>query len=460
MSRILFSPIGGSDPIRNFRDGSMLHICRNYLPNQVYLYLSYEMCEHHKRDDRYMYCIGKLEEQCGHHFDVKVIERESLKDVQDYELFYEDFRNCIAEIVDGMGEEDELLLNVSSGTPAMKNALVVLASLAEFPFKSIQVSTPLRRRNPTDENIDHYEVEEQWECNEDNEKKNENRCTELESANLMSLWKVNVIKKHLRAYDYAAAYHVAKEMQGQLPQDCILYLEQAWERMQLNANRVNDIAKQTGYQPMPVTRDKDRNLVEYILNLQVKEKRGTYDDFVRGITPAIFDLLERILKYHCEIDIDNYCIKDKYGVRKWDRQKLAGSDVLKRLNDAFSRKGGFQPGPIYSVHLKYLILELSQHEKMKSLADDLRQVEEKLRNPAAHTMKPITQDVVKRWTKHTTGEILQMLKDCIKFAGMKRMDYGKIWDSYDDMNEEICRVLEKNLRFDDRKKLSFRSDRE
>ena len=60
MSRILFSPIGGSDPIRNFRDGSMLHICRNYLPDQVYLYLSYEMCVHHEKDDRYRYCIEKL----------------------------------------------------------------------------------------------------------------------------------------------------------------------------------------------------------------------------------------------------------------------------------------------------------------------------------------------------------------------------------------------------------------
>ena len=28
MDRILFSPIGGTDPISNCRDGAMLHICR------------------------------------------------------------------------------------------------------------------------------------------------------------------------------------------------------------------------------------------------------------------------------------------------------------------------------------------------------------------------------------------------------------------------------------------------
>ena len=36
--RILFSPVGGTDPIRNCHDGSMLHICRHYKPDIVYLY--------------------------------------------------------------------------------------------------------------------------------------------------------------------------------------------------------------------------------------------------------------------------------------------------------------------------------------------------------------------------------------------------------------------------------------
>lgn len=47
--RILFSPIGTTDPIKNYRDGSMLHICRKYKPDKVYLYLSAEMMEHHQR---------------------------------------------------------------------------------------------------------------------------------------------------------------------------------------------------------------------------------------------------------------------------------------------------------------------------------------------------------------------------------------------------------------------------
>ena len=43
MNRILFSPLGKTDPISNMRDGSMLHICRIYKPNIVYLYMSSEI---------------------------------------------------------------------------------------------------------------------------------------------------------------------------------------------------------------------------------------------------------------------------------------------------------------------------------------------------------------------------------------------------------------------------------
>lgn len=38
MKKILFSPIGGTDPISNFRDGAMLHICRIF---NIFFHLSF-----------------------------------------------------------------------------------------------------------------------------------------------------------------------------------------------------------------------------------------------------------------------------------------------------------------------------------------------------------------------------------------------------------------------------------
>ena len=45
--KILFSPVGGTDPMpeSNYKDGSMIHISRIYKPDLVILYLSKEMLE-------------------------------------------------------------------------------------------------------------------------------------------------------------------------------------------------------------------------------------------------------------------------------------------------------------------------------------------------------------------------------------------------------------------------------
>ena len=44
---ILFTPVGGTDPIslNNYHDGSILHICRFYKPDKVILYMSKEMLD-------------------------------------------------------------------------------------------------------------------------------------------------------------------------------------------------------------------------------------------------------------------------------------------------------------------------------------------------------------------------------------------------------------------------------
>lgn len=64
---ILFSPIGGTDPIsmNNCHDGAMLHICRVYKPTKIFLYMSQEMLKNQEADDRYRYALGKLFELQG-----------------------------------------------------------------------------------------------------------------------------------------------------------------------------------------------------------------------------------------------------------------------------------------------------------------------------------------------------------------------------------------------------------
>lgn len=443
MAKILFSPIGGSDPIRNYHDGSMLHICRNYLPDRVVLYLSGEMYQHHVQDNRYVYCLEELGKKMSHPFEIEVIVRDELTEVQDYEYFYTEFTKCINDIVAQMDEGDELLLNVSSGTPAMKNALIILATLAEFSFQPIQVSTPLKRSNYMDENTKKYEVQEQWEFDEDNEPQegDTSRCEEIKSLNLVKLLKVNLLEKHLQAYDYTAALEIARDLKNHISVKATAMIEQANERNQLNTKRVNELAKKIDYQPMPVKNQENCDLLEYVLLLQMKVRRKEYADFIRAITPVVFELFYRVLKRQCHIDIKDYCDEKKSGLR-WNLEKIKQTEVGDVLQKEYAATG-FRGGPVYSSQLKPLILHYSVSEKVNSLVTDLRHAEEKARNKAAHTIVSITNEKIVKWTDYTAEELLVKIQQLTLFV-VPGQD-GSIWDSYDRMNEAIMKEIRQEI---------------
>ena len=445
MTRVLFSPIGGTDPIRNNRDGSMLHICRYYKPDVVYLYLSKEMYAHHTLDNRYVFCIEALGKQMGHHFDVHLIVREDLSEVQSHEVFYDDFRSLLVGIRQEMQPDDELLVNIASGTPAMKNALVVLSVLGEVDFKAIQVSTPLKTINRTDENVYPFEADQEWDADDDNYKP-ENRCTEVKSNNLAVLIRINIIRQLLARYDYPAVCLVSEEIRPRLTEDAYLSMQQALARLQLDYKTVSDIAKVTGYNPVPIRKSEDRKIVEYLLALQVKEARGAYDDFIRSLSPAIVELFRRVLFVQCHVNIDNFTYEESDGAVKWGKRQLEGSAELNILNDYYAEKSKgryttvqFKYGNVYSEHLLALIAATSTNRSLNTICSDLRLVEEKVRNRAAHQTTSITQGIVTRWTGFKTNDIMQMIRKLASFSGL--ITDENIWNSYLEMNKRIEGLL-------------------
>lgn len=342
-----------------------------------------------------------------------------------------------------MDEGDELLLNVSSGTPAMKNALIILATLAEFSFQPIQVSTPLKRSNYMDENTKKYEVQEQWEFDEDNEPQegDTSRCEEIKSLNLVKLLKVNLLEKHLQAYDYTAALEIARDLKNHISVKATAMIEQANERNQLNTKRVNELAKKIDYQPMPVKNQENCDLLEYVLLLQMKVRRKEYADFIRAITPVVFELFYRVLKRQCHIDIKDYCDEKKSGLR-WNLEKIKQTEVGDILQKEYAATG-FRGGPVYSSQLKPLILHYSVSEKVNSLVTDLRHAEEKARNKAAHTIVSITNEKIVKWTDYTAEELLVKIQQLTLFV-VPGQD-GSIWDSYDRMNEAIMKEIRQEI---------------
>ena len=89
------------------------------------------MLVNQEKDDRYRYCLNKLCELQNRKMECEIIERRELTNVHEFDFYYEDFQKIIHGIYGTMDETDELLLNVSSGTPAMKSGLLVLQTMEE-----------------------------------------------------------------------------------------------------------------------------------------------------------------------------------------------------------------------------------------------------------------------------------------------------------------------------------------
>ena len=439
--RILFSPIGGTDPIKYQRDGSLLHICRVYQPDEIYLYLSKEMLSRSEKDDRYCKTIELLGEKLNHSFKIHMIGREELVDAQRYDFFYMDFRSEIKKIRDAMEKEDELLLNMASGTPAMKSALMVIATLAEYRFRPIQVSSPKKSSNEEFEERDNYDVQLNWEYDLDNEVGYENRCEEVQCFHLMKLLKMETIKKHILAYDYPAAISVAEDIKDELSTEVLTLLRAAGERVKLNRKYL-DMALPKGdpYKIFPVREGNKQKIFEYALVLQVKVIKEDYADFIRGVTPIVVDLLEDILKIHCKIVVDKYCFVGKSdNVRKWDQKKLNNTEILDILKNRY--KGEFRYGPIYSSSLSALIQEKCDNQQLKKKVEEIVGIEGKVRNLAAHEIVSVTDEWFQKNTGKSAKEILDIIKYLIGQAGISVKTDD--WSAYDKMNHTIIELLEK-----------------
>lgn len=431
----LFSPVGGTDPIsqHNCKDGSLLHICRFEKPDKVFLYMSKEIMDYEKTDHRYSYCLKKLMDFQKRSFEVEIIERPDLVAVHDYNYFYTEFSGILDQIMQEMDETDTLLLNIASGTPAMKSTLAVLQTISEYSCRLIQVTTPDKAMGRHDNSG--YDPELLWECNEDNKEGAENRCKDVSLPALAIMKKEEIIKMHIRAYDYQAALQVAESLPPHTVSKYIDCLRMGAARINFDREMLNKLEKKNGF-TMPVKSSDAIKRFEYALILQVKQKRGECADFIRGITPLIVDLYEQILKQRYGFVVNDFCDpenKEKNIPRKWNRQKLEGTEYLRALDREYER--GFHFGPVYSDHLRVIIKNISNNNDLNNLLEKISVVEQNARNLAAHDMESFDDDKLKDLTGQSSKAIMQNIRNLFGYTNYNIPKNA--WDSYDAMNDFI-----------------------
>lgn len=224
---ILFSPIGTADPITALGDGPMLHIVRHYRPIVVVLFLSAEIAAFENADRRYSAAITRLAPET----DVRIVTYTN-PSVHRFDLFVPVFRNHLVELSAEFPDRT-ILLNTSSGTPAMQAALVAINVFGIPRTTAVQVSTPARALSkPGDrESPDAYDLELMWDANDDNQPGAPNRCFEATSAALGALLERANLKQLIVSYDYSAAVTIAAD--SRLPDQVSNLIRGAMHRSRL-----------------------------------------------------------------------------------------------------------------------------------------------------------------------------------------------------------------------------------
>lgn len=430
---VLFSPVGGTDPISNCRDGAILHICRRYKPDCVMLYLSEEMLKYHDMDDRYRRTLRLLEAELGFNMEILEEKRPKLSDPHLFDTFYGDFEGCIHRLQDRYPDH-QLLLNLSSGTPAMKGALAVLTQIIDLNVQGIQVHSPRRRHNGERESLEDYDIELAWECNDDRDaEKYIDRCLELQQENLRAKLMRETLIAHIEAYDYPAAAHVGKEMGTLMPNEAMELLNAALLRSQV---RWREIKQPLQSELIERMNGEEQDIFEYILSLNLRQKRGELGDFLRGLTPALYALSVYALRKATKIDLEKAC--DKHG--RLVRAKIP-TDALNRLDGLYN--GRFDSKYVNSDMCIKLLEDMKPTHPCVSSLCQLRTVEANVRNIAAHTLQPITEELIKKGgasipsvtvKEWNSGKIAELLKKCTETV----FDRTSLrWNSYELMNEKI-----------------------
>ena len=441
--KILFSPIGMTDPIsqNTLYEGSLLNICRFYEPDKIYLYMSKEVMELHKKDDRYVKCLNRVYKYLKKDFEYEIIDRSGLEEVQVFDFFYKEYRDILYKIHE-KNPHAEILLNVSSGTPAMKSALFVLCALFNFSMTPIQVSSPQKRSNtrPEENTLEDFLgiIDEIMTVPEVYGDRTEIALKE----NLNFELSKDIIKNHMRKYNYSAAFEVAQMTREFLSERSYYLIAAAFCRNNLDREGVLENLKLAG-DKFDFYDSHELFLVEYILYLSVNIKRNMLLEFIRGISPVLDLLFKRAFEAESGINLDNY-LTNKKGKISWNKKKLLsdknGEKILKVLNESYN---GFTFKNTASSDNYLKLMESDDFGISERLitkkAEKLRDIEKDGRNKAAHQIVSIDDNFLKRETGYNSEEILNRIIDFVQEIklGVKK----EHWNSYEIMNEKIINSL-------------------
>ena len=427
--KILISAVGTTDPISNNHDAALLHIARNYKPDKIVLVYSQEMMVKQDLINKVLLSIE------GYN---PIIEIDSTILNNDEVFLFDKMYEVMGLIVQKYtNDDDEIILNLSSGTPQIISALFALNRINDYNTQAIQVATPKKGANReykplTDSEIDALIVE-----NQDNNVDFVDRSIKDKSEKFTQA----LVKRHLRSliasFDYQAAEAIInrKEYNKLLSKKRIAYIREKlndFSRVFKNQSILSDILS------FPLDDFQKKALNYYLMIDVLKEREHIADVLIKAKSLAEFVIEETIKKDH-----EGLIVFDG-NLPKLNPDFPDCEAILDDIDKKMKKSRGIEDTEerIFSVQstlnlLSYLnILEFYEYDSQLQTAINGILSLNGERNKVAHGLSEIDTRLLSRKKLKQLSENLRLLLiDCLGID-------SSYFNYYDKQNEELIKMLE------------------
>ena len=427
--KILISAVGTTDPISNNHDAALLHIARNYRPDKIVLVYSQEMLVKQDLINKVLLSIE------GYN---PIIEIDSTILNNDEVFLFDKMYEVMGLIVQKYtNDDDEIILNLSSGTPQIISALFALNRINDYNTQAIQVATPKKGANReykplTDTEIDALIVE-----NQDNSLDFVDRSIKDKSEKFTQA----LVKRHLRSliasFDYQAAEAIInrKEYNKLLSKKRIAYIREKlndFSRVFKNQSILSDILS------FPLEDSQKKALNYYLMIDVLKEREHIADVLIKAKSLAEFVIEETIKKDH-----EGLIVFDG-NLPKLNPDFPDCEAILDDIDKKMKKSRGIEDTEerIFSVQstlnlLSYLnILEFYEYDSQLQTAINGILSLNGERNNVAHGLSEIdTRLLSRKKLKQLSENLRLLLVDCLGID-------SSYFNYYDKQNEELIKMLE------------------
>ena len=334
-------------------------------------------------------------------------------------------------------DDDEIILNLSSGTPQIISALFALNRINDYNTQAIQVATPKKGANRkykplTDSEIDALIVE-----NQDNSLDFVDRSIKDKSEKFTQA----LVKRHLRSliasFDYQAAEAIInrKEYNKLLSKKKIAYIREKlndFSRVFKNQSILSDILS------FPLDESQKKALNYYLMIDVLKEREHIADVLIKAKSLAEFVIEETIKKDHEGL------IVFEGNLPKLNPDFPDCEAILNDIDKKMKKSRGIEDTEerIFSVQstlnlLSYLnILEFYEYDSQLQTAINGILSLNGERNKVAHGLSEIdTRLLSRKKLKQLSENLRLLLVDCLGID-------TSYFNYYDKQNEELIKMLE------------------